>query len=72
MKPCCLAEAGRSLRKHRDVAVCDDCGRLVLAYANDRDFQSTVAELTRHGVAFETEIQGELKVVAKPRTRSTS
>lgn len=72
MKSCCLAEAGRSLRKHGDVAVCDDCGRLLLAYANDRDFEGTVSELTRHGVVFETAIEGQLKVVAKPRMRSAS
>ena len=70
MKVCCLAEARRSLRKHRDVAVCDECGRLLLAYANDRDFESAVSELTRHGVDFETSLEGHFKVVAKPRTRS--
>jgi hypothetical protein len=72
MKSCCLAEARRSLRKHRDVAVCDDCGRLLLAYANERDFESTLSELTRHGIAFETAIEGPLQIVAKPRTRSAS
>ena len=72
VKACCLAEAARSLRKHRDVAVCDECGRLLLAYGNDQDFESTVLELTRHQVDFETGLTGPLKIVSKPRTRSAS
>ena len=67
MRSCCLEEARRTLRKHRDVATCDGCGRLLLAYDNDRDHQSTIDELTRHRVPFETGSTGELKVVAKDR-----
>lgn len=67
MKSCCLEEARRTLKKHRDVATCDECGRLLLAYENDRDYQSTFDELTQHGVPFETSAIGKLKVVAKDR-----
>jgi hypothetical protein len=67
MKSCCLDEAKKSLKKHRDVATCDECGRLLLAYGNLRDFEATVEELQRHGVELETEELGRLKVVAKPR-----
>ena len=28
----------RYIKKHRDVATCDACGDLLLAYGNDRDF----------------------------------
>lgn len=69
MKPCCLEEARRSLRRHRDVATCDGCGRLLLAYGNDLDYRRTVDELEKHGVQFETEDLGKLKVVAKAKTR---
>jgi hypothetical protein len=67
VKPCCIEEAGRSLKRHRDVATCDGCGRLLLAYDDDRDFESAVEELTRHEVAFETGASGKLNVIAKAR-----
>jgi hypothetical protein len=67
MKSCCLDEANRTLKRHRDIATCDGCGRLLLAYENDLDYESAVDELARHGVAFETGTTGKLKVVAKDR-----
>lgn len=67
MKDCCRAEAGRSLKRHRDVATCDDCGALLLAYGNQTDYERTVAELKEHGVEAETDVQGSLRIVAKPR-----
>lgn len=67
MKPCCTLEASRSLKQHRDVATCDACGRLLLAYGNDGDFESAIEELTRHGVSFETGESGRLKWIAKAR-----
>lgn len=67
MKRCCLEEATESLRKHRDVATCDRCGRLLLAYGNSRDFEATVEELRGHGVELETAELGPLRIVAKPR-----
>jgi hypothetical protein len=68
LKACCVEEARRSLARHRDVATCDRCAQLLLAYGNDRDFRSTLDELLRHGIAFETDVVGKLHVVAKPRT----
>jgi hypothetical protein len=72
MKACCLAEAKKSLKRPRDVATCDECGSLLLAYGNERDFQSTLEELTRHGVEFESapsDVTGGLAIVAKQRKR---
>ena len=76
VKSCCLAEARKSLKRPRDVATCDECGSLLLAYGNERDFQNTIEELTRHGVAFESApgevsgVTGGLAIVAKVRKRS--
>lgn len=67
MRACCLEEAKKSLKKHRDVATCDECGRLLLAYGHARDFEEAVAELSLHNVSLETAELGKLKVVAKPR-----
>ena len=68
MKECCREECAKSLRRHRDVATCDACGALLLAYENDTDFERTVDELDNHGVAFQTGTLGKLKIVAKART----
>lgn len=70
MRACCAKEAERSLEKHRDVATCDECGSLLIAYGNDRDYENTIEELSRRGVAYETMVSGKIKIVAKPRTRS--
>jgi hypothetical protein len=72
VKACCLAEARKSLKRPRDVATCDECGSLLLAYGNERDFQSTIEELTRQGVGFEcapSDVTGGLAIVAKVRKR---
>jgi hypothetical protein len=75
VKSCCLAEARKSLKRPRDVATCDECGSLLLAYGSARDFESTIEELTRHGVAFESAdsevsgVAGGLAIVAKSRKR---
>jgi hypothetical protein len=72
LKSCCLAEARKSLKRPRDVATCDECGSLLLAYGNQRDFESALEELTRHGVAFEAEPappSGGLAIVAKQRKK---
>ena len=69
MKECCREECTRSLKRHRDVATCDECGALLLAYENDTDFDRTVDELQKHGVVFDTETLGKLKVVAKAKDR---
>lgn len=67
MKDCCREECTKSLRRHRDVATCDDCGALLLAYGNDTDFERTIEELDKHGVDYETATLGTLKVVAKAK-----
>jgi hypothetical protein len=72
VKACCRKEADRSLARHRDVATCDECGSLLLAYGNDRDYENTLEELSRRGVVCETAVLGSLKIVAKPRTRARS
>ena len=67
LDPCCIDEAGRSLRRHKDVAVCDGCGRLLLAYGNDTDYQRTIDELTRLAVSHSAGWLGKLRVIAKER-----
>ena len=64
---CCSTEAGKSLAKHRDVATCDDCGRLLLAYGDETTYQLTVDELESRGVGYDTGRQEDLWVVAKER-----
>ena len=66
MKSCCREEARRSVKRHRDVATCDGCGALILAYDNDKDFDGTLAELSQHDIEPETGELGELKLVVKP------
>ena len=71
LKPCCLKEAQRSLLRHRDIATCDGCGALLLAYGNDTDFSRTVEELDKHGAEFQTETLGKLQVVSKAKTQNS-
>ncbi len=67
LKLCCLKEAQQSLLRHRDVATCDGCGALLLAYGNDTDFGRTVDELVQHDAEFQTETLGKLNVVSKAK-----
>ncbi len=66
MKPCCQQEAERSIRRNRDVAICDGCGWLILGYDDPDDYQNTLDELcdTPHAVG----TVGDLRVIAKQRT----
>jgi len=64
---CCAREAAKSLAKHLDVATCDGCSRLLLAYGDETTFQLTVDELDVKNVGFDTGRQGQLWVVAKER-----
>lgn len=64
---CCRAAAQRYLRKHRDVATCDACGRLLLAYGNERDYDETCRALAEQGIGYAAEQRGTLRIVAKPR-----
>ena len=68
MKTCCRSEAERTLKRHRDVATCDGCGALLLAYDNDKDYESTLEELRKHAIEPDTGAQGKLKVVVKPKS----
>lgn len=67
MKPCCLASIRAYLKKPRDVATCDGCGHLLLAYGNDRDFQEAQKALSGQGIRFEVEHEGPLHILGKPR-----
>ena len=65
---CCRTTAEQYLRRHRDVATCDGCGRLLLAYGNTQDFDETSRALVEQGIPFATERRGALRIIAKPRT----
>ncbi len=67
LSPCCQASAKRYLKRHRDVATCDTCKMLLLAYGNDRDYEETRKALDDQGIAFAAAAQGALQVIAKPR-----
>jgi hypothetical protein len=67
VKTCCQNEARKHVRKHRDTAVCEVCGRLLLGYTVAGDFEKTKAELARHGVVFEAAKIGNVLVIAKDR-----
>jgi hypothetical protein len=68
LEPCCVEESKRNLARHRDVATCDGCGALLLAYGNQRDYERTLEELSHHGIPFRTgEISG-LRVISKQRS----
>jgi hypothetical protein len=67
MNRCCEVEAKKHVRRHRDVAVCDGCGRLVLGYGNEAEWKKTQDELGRNKVAFEAAKLGALWIVAKDR-----
>lgn len=65
--PCCQTSAKRYLKRHRDVATCDTCKMLLLAYGNDQDYEETRKALTEQGISFAASTQGTLKIIAKPR-----
>lgn len=67
LDPCCLAEARRSLQRARDVAICDACGRLLLAWDEAAEQVKARAELERHGLAFAEGRVGRLWVTSKAR-----
>jgi ribosomal protein L34E len=64
---CCQTCAKRYIKKHRDVAVCDTCGMLLLGYGNDRDYEETRKALAEQGIPCATFTQGALRVIVKPR-----
>lgn len=66
---CCATEAARSLKRGRDVAVCDRCGRLLLAWEDPEEQAKTRIELLRNGVEFAEGRAGRLWVTAKARAK---
>jgi hypothetical protein len=67
MRPCCEAEAKKHVRRHRDVAVCDKCGRLLLGHGNQAEHDKTRTELDKGKIPFEAAKVGSVWVVAKDR-----
>jgi hypothetical protein len=67
LRKCCSTEAVKSLEEHHDIATCDDCGRLLLAYGHETPYHLTVSELDTKNVDFDTGRHGSLWVVAKKR-----
>jgi len=59
----------RYIKKHRDVATCDGCGHLLMAYGNSKDFEETKKALTAQEMPFEAEAFGALHVISKPRLK---
>jgi hypothetical protein len=67
LNECCQNEAEHSLRRHQDVATCDTCGSLLLAYTDEETFKLTVEEMESRGATFATGRLESLYVVAKAR-----
>ena len=67
LNECCQREAQASLRRHQDVATCDACGSLLLAYTEEETFNLTVREMESEGATFATARLESLYVVAKER-----
>lgn len=67
MKSCCLTEARRHLKKHGQVARCDECGSLLMAYRHERHYKSVLAELERRGIPYQLGRLDTLYVVARSR-----
>jgi hypothetical protein len=67
LDPCCVKDAKTSISKHRDVAICGGCGRLILAWDNPDEQRKTRDELRGHGVSFSEGRQGALFLTAKVR-----
>jgi hypothetical protein len=65
LNECCRTEAESSLRRHHDVATCDACGSLLLAYTDEETFKLTVEEMESKGATYATARLGSLYVVAK-------
>ena len=68
MKPCCLESAKRYLKKNRDVASCDPCRFLLMAYTQQRDYEEAIKTLKDWGGEFYTVSLGNLQVIAKARS----
>jgi hypothetical protein len=67
VRGCCVGEAKKNVKKHRDVATCDECGRLVLGYGNESEWKKTQDELKKSKVTFEVDKIGSLWIISKER-----
>ena len=67
LNECCKKEAQTSLRQNHDIATCDACGNLLLAYTNKDTFDLTVKEMESQDATFATDQLESLYVVAKAR-----
>jgi len=67
LSECCQREAQSNLRRNHDVATCDTCGSLLLAYTDEEAFTLTVNEMESEGATFATGRTASLYVVAKAR-----
>lgn len=65
MKACCLNEAKQHLKRHGQVARCDGCGALVMAYDRETHYRAAIRELETRRIPFETARLGELFLIAK-------
>ncbi len=66
MNACCANEARRHLKRHGQVARCDACGALILAYDRETHYRATLAELEKRGIPFATARLGKLFLIVKP------
>jgi len=67
LSECCQREAKSNLHRNHDIATCDTCGRLLIAYADEETFNLTVSEMESEGATFATAHIESLYVVAKAR-----
>jgi hypothetical protein len=67
LSDCCQKEAQARLRRNHDIATCDACGSLLLAYTEKEAFDLTVQEMESQGATFATDRVESLYVVAKAR-----
>ena len=67
MKSCRLDSAKRDLKRNRDVATCDGCGFLLMAYTQPRDYEEALKSLKVWGGEFSKAVVGSLQVLAKAR-----
>lgn len=72
MKPCCIESAKRYLKKNRDVATCDRCRFLLMAYTQQRDVEEAIKNLEAWGGEFSTTQLANFHVVAKARSSRKS
>jgi hypothetical protein len=68
MKSCCIDSAERYLKRNCDVATCDRCGFLLMAYTRQLGYEEALKNLKAWGGEFSTAKVGDFQVVAKVRS----